>query len=82
MTRQINHKTMRAMVGVIALFLAPAVWLLSDVDQPLTSISISYWTNAGDIFVGALIAVGFFLFAYISVPILISNNRLKQLVTM
>jgi hypothetical protein len=64
MNRQIDYKTMRALVGAIALLLAPAVYLLSDWDRQLTSISISYWTNSGDIFVGSLIAVGFFLFAY------------------
>ena len=54
---------MRMVVGAIALLLAPAVYLLSGA-QPLTSISISYWTDARDVFVGALIAVGFFLSAY------------------
>ena len=64
MNRQINHKSMRAMVGAIAFLLAPTVYWLSDTETALTSISISYWTNSGDIFVGSLIAVGFFLFAY------------------
>ncbi len=64
MNRQVNHKVMRVVVGLIALFLAPTVWLLSATQQPLTSISISYWTDARDLFVGSLIAVGFFLAAY------------------
>lgn len=64
MNRQINHKTMRVVVGVIALLLTPAVYLLSGTHEPLTSISISYWTDARDVFVGSLIAVGFFLSAY------------------
>lgn len=64
MTRQIDYKTMRIVVGLIALLLAPTVCWLADVDKPLTSISISYWTNSHDLFVGALIAVGFFLSAY------------------
>ncbi len=64
MHRQINHKTMRVIIGCIALFLAPMVYLIAGAEQPLTSISISYWTDAQDIFVGALIAVGFFLSAY------------------
>ena len=64
MNRQINHKTMRAVIGAIACLLAPTVYFLSDTKEELTSISISYWTNSGDIFVGSLIAVGFFLFAY------------------
>jgi hypothetical protein len=62
--RQINHKIMRVIVGVIALFLSPAVLLLSGHVNDLSSISISYWTDAHDIFVGSLIAVGFFLSAY------------------
>lgn len=64
MNRQINHKSMRAMVGAIAFLLAPTVYWLADSETALTSISISYWTNSGDLFVGSLIAVGFFLFAY------------------
>ncbi|PCI76305.1 MAG: hypothetical protein COB20_11010 [SAR86 cluster bacterium] len=62
--RQINHKVMRVIVGIIALSLSPAVWLLSGSDNELTSISISYWTDSRDVFVGSLIAVGFFLSAY------------------
>jgi hypothetical protein len=44
--------------------LAPTVWLLSGTHPGLDSISISYWTDARDVFVGALVAVGFFLSAY------------------
>ncbi len=51
-------------VGAIALVLSPAVWILSGGGNELTSISISYWTDARDVFVGSLIAVGFFLSAY------------------
>ncbi len=60
--RQINYKTMRRIVGAIALLLAPVVWILSG-EPELTSISISYWTDSRDVFVGALIAIGFFLSA-------------------
>jgi hypothetical protein len=62
--RQINHKVMRVVVGVIALLLSPVVWFLSDSESELTSISISYWTDSRDIFVGSLVVVGFFLSAY------------------
>ncbi|MDX1811986.1 MAG: hypothetical protein R3240_08570 [Gammaproteobacteria bacterium] len=62
--RQINHKVLRVVVGCIALLLAPTVYFLSGSDKPLTSISISYWTDSRDIFVGSLVAVGFFLSAY------------------
>lgn len=62
MHRQINHKTMRLIVGIIAVLLAPITYLLAEV--PLHSISASYWTDARDIFVGSLVAVGFFLCAY------------------
>jgi hypothetical protein len=64
MNRQINHKVMRVIIGIIALLLAPAVYLLSDNQSDLTSISISYWTDSHDIFVGSLFATGFFLSAY------------------
>lgn len=64
MDRQINHKTMRLVVGAIAFLLGPTTCLLAEPGKPLTSISISYWTDARDVFVGSLIAVGFFLFAY------------------
>jgi signal transduction histidine kinase len=64
MNRQINYKTMRVIVGAIALLLAPIACLLSDKGIPLSSISISYWTNSHDIFVGSLVAIGFFLVAY------------------
>jgi len=66
MSRQISHKTMRAVVGVIAFLLAPAVHLFAGVGlfPPLNSISISYWSDARDIFVGSLVAVGFFFAAY------------------
>lgn len=55
---------MRAVVGAIAFLLAPVTYILADAEKPLTSISISYWSNSGDLFVGSLIAVGFFLLAY------------------
>lgn len=64
MNRQIDYKTMRAIVGLIAILLAPMMLLLTGFERPLSSISISYWTDARDVFVGALIAVGFFLSAY------------------
>jgi hypothetical protein len=64
MNRQINYKTMRIIVGCIALFLAPVVCFLAGAEARLDSISISYWTDSRDIFVGSLIAVGFFLSAY------------------
>lgn len=63
MDRQINHKTMRVIVGAIAVLLAPTVYLLAGSEEALSSISISYWTDAHDIFVGSLVVVGFFLSA-------------------
>ncbi|NRB39778.1 MAG: DUF998 domain-containing protein [Pseudomonadales bacterium] len=62
--RQINHKTMRVIVGLIALSISPSAYFLSGCPDKLSSISISYWTDAHDIFVGSLVAVGFFLSAY------------------
>lgn len=63
--RVINHKTMRKSIGVIAILMPIVVVLLSGCPEPeLSSISISYWSDSHDIFVGSLIAVAFFLFAY------------------
>jgi hypothetical protein len=63
--RVINHKTMRKSIGLIAILMPIFVVLLSGRPEPeLSSISISYWSDSHDIFVGSLIAVAFFLFAY------------------
>lgn len=62
--RQVNYKAMRIVVGVIALLLSPIVYYLSGEGPDLASISASYWTDARDIFVGSLVAVGFFLATY------------------
>lgn len=61
--RVINHKIMRIVIGAIAIQMPFAVWLLSG-EIKLSSVSISYWTDSHDIFVGSLVAVGFFLAAY------------------
>ena len=55
---------MRVIVGAIAFLLAPIVYWVSGARADLDSISISYWTDARDIFVGSLITVGFFFSAY------------------
>jgi hypothetical protein len=63
--RVINHKTMRKIIGLIAILMPIVVVFLSGRPEPeLSSISISYWTDSRDIFVGSLIAVAFFLVAY------------------
>lgn len=62
--RQINHKTMRKIVGAIAFLLAPITYVLAGVDYPVNSISATYWTDSGPLFIGSLFAVGFFLAAY------------------
>ncbi len=61
--RVMNHKTMRMVVGLIAIQMPFCVVILSGY-KDLSSISLSYWTESRDLFVGSLIAVGFFLFAY------------------
>lgn len=61
--RIINHKVMRRVIGVIAILMPLAAWLFSG-EFKLSSVSISYWTDSRDIFVGSLVAVGFFLAAY------------------
>ena len=64
-TRVINHKTMRKIVGSIAILMPIAVVVVSErPEAELSSISVSYWTDSHDIFVGSLIAVAFFLVAY------------------
>jgi lipid-A-disaccharide synthase-like uncharacterized protein len=63
-TRVINHKVLRQGTGIIALLMPFAVQFLSGEESSLQSISASYWTESGDIFVGSLIAVAFFLAAY------------------
>ena len=61
--REIDYRAMRVIIGSIAILLAPFVYIFSGHGE-LTSISMSYWTDARDIFVGSLIVVGFFLSAY------------------
>jgi hypothetical protein len=64
-TRVINHKTIRKGIGSIALLMPWVVVFLSGRPEvELSSISISYWTDSRDIFVGCLIAVAFSLAAY------------------
>ena len=61
---EIDHHTMKLIVGVIAISLA---WLTSLFSQtPLESISASYHADgwSRDIFVGFLFAISAFLFAY------------------
>lgn len=63
-SRIVNHKFLRRGTGIVALNLWWVVQWLKGVDDELTSISISYWTESGDIFVGSLVAISFFLAAY------------------
>lgn len=63
-SRIVNHKFLRRAIGIIALNLWWVVQWLKGVDDELTSISVSYWTESGDIFVGSLVAISFFLSAY------------------
>ncbi|MRS14792.1 hypothetical protein GJV06_07870 [Enterobacteriaceae bacterium RIT691] len=63
MNREISYRTLRVVIGVIAVFLSPMVYVVSGFN-PLKSISDSYWTDARDVFVGSLAVVGFFLSAY------------------
>lgn len=64
---EIDHRTMKLMVGVIALSL-PIVtnYLASLISSPLSSISESYWRGGWPqtIFVGFLFAIASFLIAY------------------
>lgn len=57
-----DYRTLRLLVGCIALSIPIIVSLLAD--TALTSISASYYTDARDAFVGLLFVVGAFLWAY------------------
>ena len=61
-SRVFNYKTLRLLVGLIALSLPILVSIIST--DTLSSISASYHTNARDIFVGLMFVVGSFLCAY------------------
>lgn len=67
-SKLINHKTQRRIIGIIAFSIAPITWILSDAKNEIGSVSATYWTDAHDIFVGSLVAVGFFLAAYKGAP--------------
>lgn len=57
-----DYRTLRLLMGIIALFMPIAVVIFSN--KALSSISASYYTDSRDIFVGALFIVGAFLLAY------------------
>lgn len=63
-SRVVSYKFLRRATSLIVFLLPIVVYLLSNNHEPLTSISMSYWTDSGDIFVGSIVAVAFFLFAY------------------
>ena len=57
-----DYRAMRLLIGLLA-FALP--FLVSNIsNETLPSISASYYTNSGDIFVGTLFIVGSFLVAY------------------
>lgn len=62
-TPQILQWSARLIVGLIGLFLAVVLTLLSGTKEGdnIPSMSASYWTDSGDIFVGCLFVVGFYL---------------------
>lgn len=63
---EINERTMKLIVGLIAIAIASTTSYFSDLPEPLTSISESYF--AGDwsrnLFVGFLFAISAFLLSY------------------
>lgn len=63
---EINQRTMKLLVGLIAIVIASATSFVSTLSEPLTSISESYF--AGDwsrnIFIGFLFAIAAFLLSY------------------
>ena len=62
---EIDYRTLRLLVGLIALFLASVASTLAGA-PPITSISASYHAGgpARDVFVGSLFAISAFLLAY------------------
>ncbi len=62
--REIDHRTMKLVIGLIALTLANVTSLFSSI--PITSISASYWQDgwARNFFVGFLFAISSFMLAY------------------
>jgi hypothetical protein len=64
----ISYMTLRRLVGLIGILLPVVLGVgtfISDTDKTLQpSISDYYFTTMGDVFVGALFAVAFFLFCY------------------
>ncbi len=59
-----NYQTSRLMVGIIALSLPFLVTIKAGGFDQIDSISSSYYTDARDIFVGALFVVAAFLLSY------------------
>jgi hypothetical protein len=57
-----GYHAQRALVGVIALMIPIILTIVSS--EELASLSVSYHTDARDMFVGLLFIVGSFLFAY------------------
>jgi hypothetical protein len=57
-----DYRTIRGLIGLITLLLPAAVSILAT--EALDSISWSYYTDARDVFVGALFVVGAFLISY------------------
>ena len=57
-----DYRALRLLVGLIALILPVIVVLIAS--TPLSSISASYYTEARDVFVGALFIIGALLLAY------------------
>ena len=62
--KEIDHRTMKLIVGVIAMSLAFLTNLFAQ--SPLTSVSASYWEGgwSESIFIGFLFAIAAFLLAY------------------
>ncbi|MEM7297885.1 MAG: hypothetical protein AAF391_06425 [Bacteroidota bacterium] len=63
-TRIVNHKFLRKITGITALLMPFLVQFLSGRPWEIESISESYWTDSGDLFVGSLAAIAFFLASY------------------
>ena len=57
-----DYRALRLLLGLVAFLLPVLAWLLSS--ESISSISVSYYTDARDVFVGSLFVIGALFFAY------------------
>jgi len=63
-TSLVSYRVLWMIVGVTAIGLATLVNRLAGGKDQITSMSASYWTDSGGIFIGCLVGIGFCMFIY------------------